>query len=313
MNTPHLELIESGTRRSTVSTDLPPGSVIEVPGRGDLFVRQLPGPPGAATLVLLHGWTATADLNWKRSYSILGQHFRVIAFDHRGHGRGIQSVDRFSLEDCADDVAAVAAALDIDRLIPVGYSMGGPIASLLWQRHRTLVDGLVMCATSRHFCDSPTRRAFFTLVNGSANIAGQGPLRALGKLQATALSIRLERRREAAGIIEQGLGHDWPQVLEAGRAIGRFDSRPWAGSIDVPTAIVATLDDTVVPTQRQLELAEAVPDATLHTVRGGHTACTKRAGGFTAQLVAACRSVASRVAEARPLFPSGIVAGSIAS
>jgi 3-oxoadipate enol-lactonase len=46
------------------------------------------GPVGAPTLILLHGWTATADLNFFMCYRALSEHFRVIAIDHRGHGRG---------------------------------------------------------------------------------------------------------------------------------------------------------------------------------------------------------------------------------
>ena len=53
------------------------------------------------------------------------------------------AVQPFRLEDCADDIAALLAALGVDRCIAVGYSMGGPIAQLLWQRHPHLVDGLV--------------------------------------------------------------------------------------------------------------------------------------------------------------------------
>ncbi|MGH9101524.1 MAG: alpha/beta fold hydrolase, partial [Acidimicrobiales bacterium] len=64
--------------------DLPPGRAVELPGRGRTFVREVGGPPGAPTLLLLHGWTVTADLNWHPSYAELGRHFRVVAVDHRG-------------------------------------------------------------------------------------------------------------------------------------------------------------------------------------------------------------------------------------
>ena len=81
---------------------MPPGRRVELPGRGTTFVREIAGPSGAPTLVLLHGWMTTADLNWCTSYGALGRHFRVLALDHRGHGQGIRS-RRFRLEDCADD------------------------------------------------------------------------------------------------------------------------------------------------------------------------------------------------------------------
>jgi len=99
---------------------LPPGRSIDLPGRGQTFIREVAGPPDAPTLMLLHGWTATADLNWFTTFEVLGQHFRIIAPDHRGHGQGIRLKGSFRLEDCADDVAAIADILGINTFIPVG-------------------------------------------------------------------------------------------------------------------------------------------------------------------------------------------------
>src|SRR5688500_434377 len=98
----------AGTISSMSVAKVPPGRRVLLPGRGTTFVRELPGPPGAATVMLLHGWTATADLNWLPSYGPLSQHFHVIALDHRGHGRGIRSNRAFRLADCADDAVALA-------------------------------------------------------------------------------------------------------------------------------------------------------------------------------------------------------------
>ena len=93
---------------------LPPGAAMELPGRGTTYVRRLEGPPDAPTVLLLHGWTASADLNWFTCYAPLAEHYRVIALDHRGHGRGIRSRKTFRLEDCADDAVAVCDVLGID-------------------------------------------------------------------------------------------------------------------------------------------------------------------------------------------------------
>jgi len=284
------------TGDAAVSSPLPDGRLVHVPRRGDVFVRELPGPPNAQVVVLLHGWTTTADVNWHTSYQALGDHFRVIAFDHRGHGRGLRAEAGFRLEECADDVAAVATALGVDRFIPVGYSMGGPIAKLVWKRHPDRVDGIVLCATSRHFADSARRRALFSMLNGTCALASTSTFRALSALSGSAWSRRVQRRCDAPWMVEQVLRHDWARVLEAGRAIGRFDSRDWSSTIDVPTAVLASLDDEVVPTRHQFELAGAVPGATLHTVPGGHAACADRAGPFVNRLLDACHSVAARIA-----------------
>src|ERR1039458_8056338 len=100
--------------------------------------RPLPGrapqPPGPAGL-LLHGWTASADLNFCPVYARLAERYRVIALDLRGHGRGMRSTEPFSLEDCADDAAALLDEVGAGPVVVVGYSMGGPVALLLARRH----------------------------------------------------------------------------------------------------------------------------------------------------------------------------------
>ena len=70
-------------------------------------------PPGAGTLMLIHGVSGTAEMNWGKVLGPLGRHFRVVAADLRGHGDGIPLRARFRLEDCADDVAALADVLHI--------------------------------------------------------------------------------------------------------------------------------------------------------------------------------------------------------
>src|SRR5258708_4385199 len=113
---------------------LPVGERVYLPGRGTTFVRRVKGPPGAPTLLLLHGWMASGGLNWFRVFDALGEHFDVIAVDMRGHGRGIRNGRRFRLADCADDAAATLDALGVGPVIAVGYSLGGPVAQLRWRR-----------------------------------------------------------------------------------------------------------------------------------------------------------------------------------
>ena len=99
---------------------------IDLPGRGRTSIREVHGPDGAPTLILLHGLAATGRLNWFTALPALAERFRVIVVDHRGHGRGLRT-HHFRLVDCADDAVAVADHLGVESLIAVGYSMGGPI------------------------------------------------------------------------------------------------------------------------------------------------------------------------------------------
>ena len=87
----------------------PKTRLVELPGRGVTRVWECAGPPDAPTLMLIHGVTVTAELNWGKVFAPLSRHFQVVAMDLRGHGDGIRVGWRFRLEDCADDVAALAA------------------------------------------------------------------------------------------------------------------------------------------------------------------------------------------------------------
>lgn len=278
----------------SASPRLPPGRHLELPGRGTTFVREVAGPPGAPTVLLLHGWTASADLNWFPSYWPLGRRFRVVAIDHRGHGRGIRSSRRFRLTDCADDAAAALRVLGIDRVIAVGYSMGGPVAQLLWHRHRALVGGLVLCATSRNFRGHPRERMWFSVLPGLAAAARITPPTVRRRVADRVLANRLEGGPLAGWAVDELRRNDPLVLAQAGHAIGGFSSHEWIGQVDVPTAVVVTEDDTVVPPHRQRKLAAAVPGATVHPVRGDHGVCVAAPGRFVPVLLDACSSVARR-------------------
>ena len=248
------------------------------------------GPVGAPTVVLLHGWTATADWNWYMCFEELGKHFRVIAIDHRGHGRGIRSLQPFRLSACADDVAALMDQLGVETFIPVGYSLGGTIAQLMWKRHDQRVRGLVLAATSGYWATSRQERFMFSLLTGIGGLA-----RVVPSAIQQALSERLYLSRKTMTwepwAALQIANHDWRSILEAGSALGRFDSRKWLPNVDVPTSVVITTQDQVVSPRRQQTLADLIPGAHVFEISGNHDAAFARAEEFAPLLVNACLTV----------------------
>ncbi len=103
----------------------------------------------------------------------------------------------------------------------------------------------------------------------------------------------LDRRRAdwAPWAIEEAATHDWRMLLEAGGAIGGFRSAPWLGEVDVPTAVVVTMQDEVVPLRHQIQLFEEIPGARAFRIDAGHDAVVARPDRAVPVLVAACRSV----------------------
>jgi 3-oxoadipate enol-lactonase len=277
--------------------ELPAGQALELPGRGTTFVRHVvsDSPLAAAmpTLLLLHGWTASADLNFFRCYRALSAEYNVLAIDHRGHGRGIRTRKILRLEHCADDAIAACEALGIERVIPVGYSMGGIIAQLVWHRHRERVAGLVLCATSGYFVRSRDERLSLLGISSLAALARLTPGQARRWLT-DHFYLRSRAQRWEPWAIEEASLHEWRTVLEAGRAIGSFSSRGWIRDVDVPTAVVITMRDEVVPVRRQIRLFEMIPGAHAFRVDGEHDVVIANPGRFLPVLLQACARVAEQ-------------------
>jgi pimeloyl-ACP methyl ester carboxylesterase len=266
---------------------------VSLPGRGSTVVRDIPGPTAdAPAVMLLHGLGATARLNWGACFRPLSQHFRVLSLDHRGHGSGIRT-GRFRLVDCADDAAAAAEARGVKRFVAVGYSMGGPIASLTWRRHRERVAGLVLCATARHFAHRRAARTARILLPMASGVARLLPRAANRQILGRMLS-RIEHPQLRERVTEELGGHTPASVIQAAGALGRFSSHDWIGEVDVPAAVLVTTLDELVPPERQRKLAESIPGAEVYEVVGDHGACVAAADRFVPALVAACRSVAQR-------------------
>jgi len=258
-----------------------------------MFFREMPGPPNAPTLILLHGWTATADLNFFTCYEELGKHFRVIAPDQHGHGRGIRSPRPFTLAACADDAAALADHLEIPKFVPVGYSMGGTVAQLMWKRHEQRVRALVLCATSGYFVSTRQERLSFLGLHGLGAIARVMPASARERITERVYLQRKVTNWEpwAAAQLQQ---HEWRTILQAGGALGSFNSRDWIHSVNVPTSVIMTMRDRVVPVKRQIRLFKALHTAEAFQIEADHDAVYAAADQFVPMLVRACLSAVAR-------------------
>jgi 3-oxoadipate enol-lactonase len=284
------EGLSGGSGPSTMASDppveLPPGRLIHVRGRGEFFVRDTGGSGPA--VVLLHGWMFPSDLNWFRLYAPLAaEGYRVVAMDCRGHGRGLRPVAPFRFEDCADDVAGVIDRLELGPSVLVGYSMGGPIAQLTARRHRDHVAGLVLCATAHEWRDLRMKALWNTM----------GGLR---------LFLELFPRHAWRWALRAGGFPDSPttswvttelargsplDIAEAGRELGRYDSRPWIHELaGIPSTVVVTTRDTAVPPEKQYQLAASIKASVLE-VATDHSGIMLKSSGFCEAIVEALDGV----------------------
>jgi pimeloyl-ACP methyl ester carboxylesterase len=267
----------------------PPGRIVHVRGRGEFFVRDT-GGDGPAVL-LLHGWMVSADLNWITMYDMLAAAgYRVLALDHRGHGRGLRTPERFRLTLCAEDAAAILRHEGIERAFIVGYSMGGPIGCLLARDDPDLVAGLVLCATASDWQEPRMKRAWRLMallrleLGLFPHVAWRAGLRSLGLPDRAGTTW-------AASELSRGSARD---IADAGRELGRYDGRPWLGALRVPREVIVTREDTLVPAPKQRELA-ALLGTPAREVPGTHLAVTMRAEEFGAVLLEALSALRAPV------------------
>jgi 3-oxoadipate enol-lactonase len=267
---------------------MPPARTVLVPDRGEFFIRDTGGDGPA--VMLLHGWLVSADLNWHGAYHDLARAgYRVLAIDHRGHGRGLRALARFRLADCAADAAAVLRRLDTGPATVVGYSMGGTIAQLLARDHPDVVSGVVLSATCQHFQDPETQRIWKWMgaVGLMMGVAPRSFFNAGFKRSGITLN------EHTAWWLAELIRHSPRDVAEAGRELGRFDSRPWLHSVQVPAAMVLTSRDTAVAPAKQRELAAAI-GARIFEVPIDHLEPTSRAAEYNPALLSALEAVKAR-------------------
>ena len=239
---------------------LPPGHTACLAGRGEVFYRHhRHADASAPTLLLLHGWTATADLQFFTAYEALAEHYSFIAIDHRGHGRGLRTNEKFELSDAAEDAAQLLQLLGVGPVVTIGYSMGGPISMLLARSHPDLVRGMVLQATELEWKSGWIERFRWRTVR----ILGPylrshvyprsmrwGIKRLLGPNHPTAQFVpwlASELRR-----------NDSFNMVQAGQSLSHYDARGWASSLGKPAASLVTTRDRLVKPRKQRALADAL-------------------------------------------------------
>ena len=275
--------------------ELPEGRWLDLPGRGRTWLTAA-GPKDAPALILLHAVGCTGTLTWFPAIAELSRDYRVIVFDQRWHGRGIMS-DSFAVTDCADDVAAVITALGLEKPIVAGYSMGGIVAQRTWRQHPRQVGGLVLAATTSHFRGAATEMAFHQGMELSMRTLGLffrlGVARAAAGRTARALQVPPTDTGQWA--LAQWNSTSPLTIGQAVASLGRHNSRPWLKKINVPTAVVVTTKDHVIPVERQRALAWGIPGATVHEAPCGHAGCVLEATAFVPAFKAVVDSVRLRI------------------
>jgi len=115
-----------------------------VPGASGLDLHLLEWSEQGVPLLCLHGFGNDAHI-WDDFAPAVAPYYRTLALDHRGHGDSAWDPERrYDHDTMVEDVELATAALGVERLVIVGHSLGGRIATLFAGRHPERMAGLVL-------------------------------------------------------------------------------------------------------------------------------------------------------------------------
>jgi len=237
-----------------------PSTLPDVPpalGRGALFV-------------LLHAAGSNAGM-WRRQLTGLGERHSVVAPDLPGHGRSSGVEGPASVEESAELVVRLLAAVTSRPCVLVGRSMGGAIALVVAARAPARVRGLVLACSAARF---PLRDA---MIAGARDVA-RGRLPQQFTTDTFSPATGMDVMREAW--MEQVKTDPRVRLTDL-LACQAFDGRPLLAQVTVPTLVVAGADDTIAPLALSEELARGIAGARLEVLaQAGHQAPLEQSDAF---------------------------------
>lgn len=219
------------------------------------------GPAGAPPL-LLGGSLGTSLAMWRPQLPALAERFRVIRYDHRGHGRSPVPPGEYRIDDLGRDVLALLDRLRIDRLHVAGLSLGGMVGMWLAANAPERVDRLVLLCTAARL--GPPR----VWAERAAAVRAAGMPAVVDTVLTRWFTPGFaQRHRGVVSWAARQLTATPPEGY-AGccGVIEHLDLEPALGSITVPTLVVAGADDPATPPAMTHRIATTVPAARMEIV-----------------------------------------------
>lgn len=236
-------------------------------------------------LVLLHGWGMNGDV-WEGVVPELAQHFRVTVVDLPGHGRSVDGLVEYSLENIAKEVAAV---IPPDAVL-VGWSLGGMVATRLTLDFPHKISKLVLVASAPKFTrDTSWPNGVEPEVLDSFAGDLRGDFRHTMKRFIAIQSMGSENAKEEQRVLrDRVFRHGHPQIaaLEGGlKILHDADLRPELGNVTQATLIMAGEYDSLFRKQAAEEASRFFPHARLSVIKGaGHAPFLSHPGIFCREL-----------------------------
>ncbi|HWT47264.1 MAG TPA: alpha/beta hydrolase [Mycobacterium sp.] len=313
-----------GARRSTRTTQrlpdvLPPSRTLTIPAADGIPLHaEVFGPADGYPIVLTHGITC-AIRAWAHQIADLAGDYRVIAFDHRGHGRsGVPRSGGYSLKHLASDLDSVleATLAPRERAVLAGHSMGG-ITIAAWSAHyRNKVhrhaDAVALINTTTGDLVGKVKlmsvprelsQARVMAARGLVTAFGGFPLPSAARIPSRYLIAMLAVGKDADPSAARVVSELFAQTSPAGRGgcakmlVDALGSRYLdLDGLTVPTLVIGSERDRLTPIGQSRRIARTAPNVVgLVELPGGHCSMLEQPREVSRHLRALAESVAHDV------------------
>lgn len=239
------------------------------------------GPEHAPVLVLGNSLGTTPAM-WEPQLSVLTKQFRVLRYDHRGHGGSPVPAGPYTIDELGGDVLALLDALELDRVHLGGVSLGGMVAMWVAAHAPQRVERLALLSTSARL--GPPQ----TWINRIAAIRAGGMAAVADPVVGRWFTPGFAARRPETVAWARGLLTSTPAdgYIACCEAIQQMDLLADLPSITAPTLVVVGADDPSTPPEHSHRIAAGIPDArTVIVPDAAHLANVEQPDAVTALLV----------------------------
>lgn len=245
------------------------------------LAHRLDGPGGAPVVVLSSSLGTTQEL-WSRQLPELVERFRVLTYDHPGHGASALPEQPCTVEAFAHGLLELLDELGLERVSLCGVSLGGMVGMALALEAPERVERLVLSCTSAYLGppEGWAERARIVRAEGMASIADT----VVGRWFTPELA---RGEPETVARFRAMLAATPPEgYARCCEAVSAWDARERISAIAAPVLVVAGKDDPATPVESAELIASRIPGARLHVLeRAAHLANVERAEAFTSAVL----------------------------
>jgi 3-oxoadipate enol-lactonase len=220
--------------------------------------HRFDGSPDAPVVVLSNSLGSSPAM-WEPQLPALTARFRVLRYDHRGHGASPVPPGPYTIDDFGRDTLELLDSLGLERVSFCGLSLGGAVGMWLGIHAPERLDRLALCCTAAKFGtpDVWAERAGAVRAGGVEALAD-----AILERWFTA-RFRAEQPETVARIREMLVATPAEGYAASCEALAECDLRAELGSIRAPTLVLAGADDPATPPEQAEQLVAAIPGSRL--------------------------------------------------